>query len=46
MSPTGTGEVVCDLKAAAAAAADNEVVDVRCDRKACAAALAAEAFGV
>jgi len=41
----GSGEVVCERKAAAAAADDNEVVDAEFLRKAEVAAIAADELG-
>lgn len=45
MLPTGSGEVVWERKAAAAAAEESEVVEIELCRKALLAAMAAEALG-
>lgn len=45
MLPMGSGEVVCERNAAAAAAEDSEAVDVELWRKALLAAIAADALG-
>jgi hypothetical protein len=45
VSPTLMGEEVCDRNAAAAAADESEAFEDRLDRKACAAADAAELLG-
>jgi len=45
MFPMGSGEVVCDRRAAAAAADDNEAADVELCRNALVAAMAADEEG-